>query len=54
MASWACANPCAELEDRVCEAREQRKRCELMQDPERRALLSSEACEGILEVWVRP
>jgi hypothetical protein len=54
LATWACADPCALLEERVCESREQRKRCELMQDPERRSLLSGEACEGILQVWTQP
>jgi hypothetical protein len=45
-----CADPCAELEARVCERHEDTKRCDLMQDPERRRLLSNEACEGILQV----
>ena len=45
-----CDKPCDELEARVCERHEDRLRCELMQDPSRRALLSDEACEGILRV----
>ena len=45
-----CDRPCDELEARVCERHEDRLRCELMQDPSRRALLSDEACEGMLRV----
>jgi hypothetical protein len=50
MVASACADPCEELELRVCERHEDTKRCELMQDPGRRALLSKEACEGMLKV----
>lgn len=45
-----CADPCGELESRLCERHEDTKLCELIQDPSRRALLSAEACESILKV----
>ena len=45
-----CDEPCVELEDRVCEHHDDRLRCDLMQDPDRRALLSDEACESMLRV----
>ena len=49
-----CEEPCAELEQRVCDRHEDRKRCEIMQDPERRALLSNEACESMLRAVPEP
>ena len=50
---WGCAQPCDELETRVCERHEDRLRCDLMQDASRRALLSDEACESMLRVVPR-
>ena len=44
-----CADPCAELEERVCARDEDERSCELLQDPMRRDLLSGEACQSILD-----
>jgi hypothetical protein len=49
-----CADPCAELERRVCERQEDRSRCEWMQDSDRRERLSNAACESILKVVPAP
>ena len=45
----ACVHPCDTLEQRVCEDDIDKKRCELIQEPERRQLLTRETCSGILE-----
>lgn len=42
-------HPCDTLEQRVCEDDIDKKRCELIQEPERRQLLTRETCSGILE-----
>ena len=52
--AWAallsgCEHPCDVLEHRVCEAEVDEDRCELIQDPDRRALLTRSTCDGILE-----
>ena len=44
-----CAEPCVELEVKVCEELRDKRRCEIMQDVDRRELLGKEACAGILE-----
>jgi hypothetical protein len=45
----ACTNPCDTLELRVCEEEVDQKRCDLIQEPERRALLTGDTCEAILK-----
>lgn len=45
----ACMHPCDTLEQRVCEDDIDKKRCELIQEPERRQLLTRDTCSGILE-----
>lgn len=47
--SSGCDDPCADLEALVCDELDDKHRCKLMQAPERRELLSSEACEGMLK-----
>jgi hypothetical protein len=44
-----CGDPCAELEHKVCEKLHDKRRCELMQDIDRREKLGSEACQSILK-----
>ena len=44
-----CTHPCAVLEERVCVTAIDETRCELIQDPDRRDLLTRETCDGILE-----
>ena len=44
-----CTHPCDTLEVRVCEDDNDEERCDLMQDPERRELLTRKTCQGILE-----
>ena len=44
-----CTHPCDALEQHVCEAEIDEARCELIQDPDRRELLTRATCEGILE-----
>jgi len=46
----ACTHPCDVLEERICEAEIDEVRCDLMQDPERRELLTRDTCDGILEI----
>lgn len=46
----ACGEPpCVELEQKVCVDLEDKRMCELMQQPERREHLSDAACESIAE-----
>ena len=45
----ACTHPCDTLEQRVCEDDIDKARCELIQEPERRQLLTRDTCSGILE-----
>jgi len=45
----ACTHPCDVLEQRVCETKIDAARCELIQDPDRRELLTRATCDGILE-----
>ncbi len=45
----SCAHPCDILEARVCETQVDEARCELLQDPQRRELLTRATCEGILD-----
>lgn len=45
----ACTHPCDTLEHRVCEEEVDKKRCDLMEDPGRRPLLTRDTCESILE-----
>lgn len=44
-----CADPCAELEHKVCEKLHDKRRCDVMQDIDRREKLGSEACQSILK-----
>ncbi|TNF26577.1 MAG: hypothetical protein EP329_21075 [Deltaproteobacteria bacterium] len=50
----ACADPCGELEVKVCQAqnpnlkRQYANACKLMQEPARRDNLTKDACESIL------
>lgn len=50
-----CADPCGELEVKVCQAvspklkREYAKACKLMQEPKRRDNLTKDTCQGILD-----
>jgi hypothetical protein len=48
-ATIACTQPCDTLEQRVCEEDVNEKRCALIQEPERRKLLTSDTCKDILE-----
>ncbi len=48
-AASGCGDPCAELEHKVCEKLHDTRRCELMQDIDRREKLGSEACKSILK-----
>ena len=45
----SCTHPCDTLEARVCEVEIDEARCEIMQDPDRRPLLTRSTCDGILE-----
>ncbi len=47
--SIACSDPCGVLEATVCDEQEDAARCAMIQDPERRELLTRDTCEGILE-----
>ena len=49
-ATPACTHPCDTLEERVCESEPDESKCELIQDPERRELLTRATCSGILDV----
>lgn len=44
-----CDEPCAELEHKVCNTLKDRRRCEMIQDVDRREVLSDDACASILE-----
>ncbi|MFO0748703.1 MAG: hypothetical protein U1F43_24025 [Myxococcota bacterium] len=49
----ACADPCKDLEKKVCEdpkyLKAHKKHCDLMQDQDRRENLPKDACKGILD-----
>ena len=49
LAQVGCTHPCETLEVKVCDEQEDEKRCDLIQDPERREALTRKTCEGILE-----
>jgi len=44
-----CEHPCDVLELRVCESEVDEDHCELIQDPDRRELLTRTTCDGILK-----
>lgn len=44
-----CDDPCAELEKRLCEELKDKKRCKVIREPDRRELLSGEACKRMLK-----
>jgi hypothetical protein len=44
-----CDEPCVELEHKVCNTLKDQRRCEMIQDVERREVLSDGACASILE-----
>lgn len=48
-----CDEPCVELEHTVCSVVKDNRRCEIMQEQDRRALLSDDACQSILESIAR-
>lgn len=49
----ACADPCKDLEKKVCDdpkyVKLHKKQCDLMSDQDRRENLPKEACKGILD-----
>jgi len=46
-------DPCVKLERRVCKEVKDKRRCELIQQPQRREHLSSDACESMLKALKR-
>ncbi len=44
-----CSQPCDELQVRLCDVLKEKRRCELMNDEERRAVLTRDTCQSILD-----
>ena len=44
-----CTHPCERLKERVCDELKDKHRCELMQQQERRKLLTKDTCRSILK-----
>lgn len=42
-------DPCEQLRHKVCEELKDKRRCKIMEDEDRRAHLSTEACERMLK-----
>ncbi len=50
LALAACGpGPCDRLQHKVCEELKDKRRCKIMEDEERRAHLSAEACDRMLK-----
>lgn len=48
-----CDDPCGDLERRLCDALKDKERCALVREPDRRSLLSDDACKSMLKAVKR-